>query len=100
MLGMRKWNDLRKDKSFLKHTGSIQLGRGRSALPAINVYESGTWNFPLLAHQNFDFAQLYRAKNNPELAQQHYQTAHQLFTQLGAAKDLEKLETDWHLANP
>jgi hypothetical protein len=62
MLGMRKWNDLRKDKSFLKHTGSIQLGRGRSALPAINVYESGTWNFPLLAHQNFDFAQLYRAK--------------------------------------
>jgi hypothetical protein len=50
----------------------------------------------LLAEINGHLAQLYRAKNNPELAQKHYQTAHQLFTQLGAAKGLEKLKADWH----
>jgi|GEM_PF-1818789 len=33
--------------------------------------------------------------NNPELAQQHYTIAHQLFTQLGALKDIEKLEGRW-----
>ena len=30
--------------------------------------------------------------NNPELAQQHYTIAHQLCTQLGALKEIEKLE--------
>ncbi len=49
----------------------------------------------LLAEINWHFAQLYRAKNNPDLAQQHYQTAHQLYTQLGAVKDLEKIEREW-----
>jgi tetratricopeptide (TPR) repeat protein len=50
----------------------------------------------LLAHNNYDLAQLYRAKNNPDRAQQHYAIAHQLFTQLGAAKDLEKIEQEWN----
>jgi hypothetical protein len=52
-----------------------------------------------IAETNWDLAQLYRAKNNPDLAHQHYTTAHQLFTQLGAAKDLEKIEQDWNNAN-
>lgn len=46
----------------------------------------------LMAETNGHLAQLYHAKNNPELAQQHYTIAHQLFTQLGAAKQIEKLE--------
>jgi tetratricopeptide (TPR) repeat protein len=45
-----------------------------------------------IAETNWDLAQLYHAKNNPELAQQHYTIAHQLFTQLGAKKEIEKLE--------
>jgi hypothetical protein len=47
------------------------------------------------ANSNYGLAQLYRAKNNPVLAQQHYTTAHQLFTQLGAKKDLENIEKEW-----
>jgi Tfp pilus assembly protein PilF len=53
-----------------------------------------------IAETNWDLAQLYRAENNPDLAQQHYNTAHQLYSQLGAAKDLEKIEQDWNNANP
>jgi len=52
-----------------------------------------------IAETNWDLAQLYRAKNNPALAQQHYTTAHQLFTQLGAKKDLEKIEKEWGMEN-
>ena len=48
-----------------------------------------TWH---IAELNWDLCQLYDAKNNPELAQQHYTIAHQLFTQLGAMKEIEKLE--------
>jgi hypothetical protein len=40
----------------------------------------------------FRLMQLEDKRNNPELAQQHYTIAHQLFTQLGAAKQIEKLE--------
>jgi hypothetical protein len=41
-------------------------------------------------------AQPNRTKNNPDRAQQHYAIAHQLFTQLGAAKDLERIEQEWN----
>jgi tetratricopeptide (TPR) repeat protein len=56
-----------------------------------------TWH---IAETNYRLMQLHHTKNNSELAQQHYNTAHQLFTQLGAAKDLEKIEQDWNNANP
>ncbi|WP_293127856.1 tetratricopeptide repeat protein [Microcoleus sp. bin38.metabat.b11b12b14.051] len=48
-----------------------------------------------LAEANYDLALLYRKRNNPELAQQHYNTAHQIFEQLGAAKDLERIDREW-----
>ncbi|MFB2880901.1 hypothetical protein [Floridanema aerugineum] len=48
-----------------------------------------------IAETNYDLAQLYRQRNNTELAQQHYNTAHQIFQQLGAAKDIEKIEREW-----
>ncbi|MFB2979787.1 tetratricopeptide repeat protein [Microseira sp. BLCC-F43] len=51
-----------------------------------------TWQ---MAHSNYDLAQLYRATDNSTLAQQHYQTAHQLFTQIGAKKEVEKIEKEW-----
>ncbi|MEG4961146.1 MULTISPECIES: hypothetical protein [unclassified Microcoleus] len=49
-----------------------------------------------IAEANYDLARLERQRNNPELAQQHYNTAHQIFQQLGAAKDLERIEREWH----
>jgi hypothetical protein len=45
---------------------------------------------------HWDLTQLYRAKDNPALAQHHYDIAHQLFTRLGAKKDLEKIEQAWN----
>ena len=48
-----------------------------------------------IAEANWDLARLYRTKGNPDLAQTHYATAHRLFTQLGAAKDLERIEKEW-----
>jgi tetratricopeptide (TPR) repeat protein len=48
-----------------------------------------------IAEANYDLARLERKRNNPELAQQYYNTAHQIFQQLGAAKDLEKIDREW-----
>jgi tellurite resistance-related uncharacterized protein len=49
-----------------------------------------------IAEASFRIAQVWQKRNNPELAQQHYNTAHQIFQQLGAAKDLERIEREWH----
>lgn len=49
----------------------------------------------LLAQNNYDLAQLYRATEKNELAQHHYEIAHQLFNQLGAKKDIKKMEKEW-----
>ncbi|WP_293146020.1 MULTISPECIES: tetratricopeptide repeat protein [unclassified Microcoleus] len=80
--------------------GENELGRGnldaaetllQEALAKIQ--ELGmTWH---IAETNYDLARLERQRNNPELAQQYYNTAHQIFQQLGAAKDLEKIEREW-----
>ncbi len=51
-----------------------------------------TWH---IAETNYRLMQLHRAKNNPTLAQHHYQAAHQLYSQLGAKKDLEKIDREW-----
>jgi tetratricopeptide (TPR) repeat protein len=52
-----------------------------------------TWH---IAETNYDLARLQRKRGNTEVAQQHYDTAHQIFQQLGAAKDLEKIDRQWH----
>jgi tetratricopeptide (TPR) repeat protein len=56
-----------------------------------------TWH---LAHNHYDFAQLERQRGNPQQAETYYTIAHQLFTQLGAAKDLEKIEQEWQADSP
>ena len=48
-----------------------------------------------IAETNFDLALLERKRNNPTQAQTHYTTAHTLFQQLGAAKELERIEQEW-----
>ena len=50
---------------------------------------------PAIAETTWLLAKLHRTKGNPDLAQTHYATAHRLFTQLGAAKDLERIEKEW-----
>jgi hypothetical protein len=52
-----------------------------------------TWH---IAEANFDLAQLWRKRGNEEIAQEHYQKSHQIFQQLGAAKDLERIEREWN----
>ncbi|MEG4279728.1 tetratricopeptide repeat protein [Microcoleus sp. MON1_C1] len=49
-----------------------------------------------IAEANYDLARLERKRGNTEVAQQHYDTAHQIFQQLGAAKDLERIDREWH----
>jgi tetratricopeptide (TPR) repeat protein len=55
-----------------------------------------TWH---IAKVNWNLAQLYRLKSDEENAQQHYSIAHNLYTKLGAKKDLERIESEWS-ANP
>jgi hypothetical protein len=40
--------------------------------------------------------QLEHKRHNPTAAHTHYTTAHTLYTQLGAAKDLERIEQEWN----
>jgi tetratricopeptide (TPR) repeat protein len=85
--------------------GANELGRGNFELAESLLQNALTQTqqlgmTDLIAEINWHFSKLYRAKNNPDRAQQHYNIAHQLYTQLGAAKDLEKIEQDWNNANP
>jgi hypothetical protein len=51
-----------------------------------------TWH---IAEIHWDLAQFYQQRHNPKFVQHHYGTAHQLFTQRGANKDIEKIEREW-----
>jgi tetratricopeptide (TPR) repeat protein len=48
-----------------------------------------------LAELNWDLAQLYRAKGNEQIAQEHYATSYALYTKLGAKGELERIEKEW-----
>jgi hypothetical protein len=51
-----------------------------------------------VAEVNWDLARLELHKFNQPLATQYYRTAHRLFNELGAAKDLERIESEWSIA--
>ena len=48
-----------------------------------------------VAETNFDLAQLHRQRGNRPEAETHDALAHALFTELGAMKDLERIEREW-----
>ncbi len=48
-----------------------------------------------IAETNWDLAQLYRAQGDEKRAQGHYSTARNLYTQLGADRDVEQIDTEW-----
>jgi tetratricopeptide (TPR) repeat protein len=48
-----------------------------------------------VAECNFRLAQLWQRRNNPDRAQHHYTIAHDLYTQLGAAKELERIQQEF-----
>jgi Tfp pilus assembly protein PilF len=81
--------------------GENELGRGNLEQAeillkdALSQMESlgMTWD---IAEAHAELAQLYRQQQNNPLAQHHYTTAHQLFTQLGAKKDIERIEQEWN----
>ncbi len=49
-----------------------------------------------IAEAQYAFARLERKRGNPALAQHHYTTAVDIFTRLGAAKELERIQQEWH----
>ncbi len=48
-----------------------------------------------IAYIEFRLAQLWQRRQQPERARQHYTTARDLYRQLGAAQDLERIEQEW-----
>ena len=52
-------------------------------------------NIQFVAEATFRIAQLWRKRGNLDLAQQHYTTATTIFQNLGAAKDLERIQQEW-----
>ena len=82
--------------------GANELGRGNFEQAETLLLEAlekmqklgMTWH---IAEANFDLALLYRKQQNPDRdrAPKHYTTAHQIYSQLGAAKDLERIEKEW-----
>ncbi|MBD0261773.1 MAG: tetratricopeptide repeat protein [Tolypothrix sp. Co-bin9] len=80
--------------------GRNELGRGnldaaegllKDALTKMQILGM-TWD---IATANYSLARLERQRGDTEVAQQHYNTAHQMYQQLRAAKDLEKIEQEW-----
>jgi hypothetical protein len=80
--------------------GETELGRGnldkaepllRQALEQMQALGM-KWH---IAETNFDLAQLQRQRGNLPEAESHYALAHQLYTELGAMKDLERIEREW-----
>ena len=69
-----------KAEAFLKKALSQMQGLGMTSC---------------IAETNYDLAKLYRAKDNPTQAQEHYAIAHQIFTQLGAEGELRRLNEEW-----
>ncbi len=53
-----------------------------------------------IATISWRLAQIYRSKQDHQKAQEHYEVAYQLFTQLKAKKDLERIEANWNSALP
>jgi tetratricopeptide (TPR) repeat protein len=49
-----------------------------------------------IAEVHYRLMQLETKRHDPTAAHTHYTTAHTLYTQLGAAKDLEKIEQEWN----
>ena len=49
----------------------------------------------VMATVNFTLAQCWQRKGSLENAQRFYDIAHQMFQQLGAANDLDKIEREW-----
>jgi tetratricopeptide (TPR) repeat protein len=80
--------------------GENELGRGNLDAAEIWLKKALTvmedlqmaWH---IAEVNWRLAQLYRAKGDEPQAQQHYSIAHNLYTKLGAKKDLERIESEW-----
>lgn len=52
-----------------------------------------TW---YIATTYFDRVLLEQQRGNEEIVQPHYQTSYQIFQQLGAAKDLKRIEREWN----
>jgi tetratricopeptide (TPR) repeat protein len=82
--------------------GENELGRGNLATAetwlkqALTVFEELQIPYSL-AEIHWDFARLCRAKGDELQGQAHYAISHDLYSKLGATKDLEKIEREWNV---
>ena len=81
--------------------GENELGRGNleAAEPLLRDALTRMENLGVIdkiAEANFDLALLEKKRGNLSAAEQHFHQAREIYQQLGAAKDLEHIETEWH----
>jgi tetratricopeptide (TPR) repeat protein len=86
------------------YLGENELGRGNLATAetwlkqAFTVFE--VLQMPAsLAELHWDLARLERAKGDELQGQAHYAISHDLYSQLGATKDLERIEREWNISS-
>jgi tetratricopeptide (TPR) repeat protein len=80
--------------------GKVNLGKGYLDLAAQflnkSLEQANQLKIPeLIAEANYSFAQLWSKRGNLNAAQQSYDIAHQIFSQLGALSNLENIEREW-----
>ncbi|MBZ8178687.1 tetratricopeptide repeat protein [Oscillatoria salina] len=81
--------------------GEVELGRGnldtaeKYLIDALERFQA-LEDVQYVAECTFRLAQVWRKRGNEEVAEEHYHTAYQIYQQLGAAKDLEKIEKEWN----
>ncbi|MEH1966597.1 tetratricopeptide repeat protein [Nostoc sp.] len=102
---LKLWRELGDNSGIAISIGCLgtnELGRGNLKAAEkllkyalVKMHELGITGH--IAKTNYSLAHLERKRSNTELSQQHYNTAHQIFQQLGAAKDLERIEREWEL---
>lgn len=87
--------------AYLNHgLGKVNLGKGDLDLAGQflnkSLEQANRLKIPeLIAEANYSFAQLWRKRGNLNAAQQSYDIAHQIFSQLGAINNLENIEREW-----
>ncbi len=80
--------------------GEVELGRGNldkaeellnDALERFESLGNKRW----MPECTFRIAQVWQRRGDTATAETHYTLAHQLYTELGAMKDLERIEREW-----
>ena len=99
--------ELREELGDRSSASEVTCDMGTNELQRGNFEEAEIWftkalkqlealgKLDYIAECNFRLAQLWQRRNNSERAQRHYAIAHKIYTELGAKKDLERIEREF-----